>query len=201
MSRNCLSLRLASSARARARCRHSATARFILIHRAVGFSEIRFVRTVCIVVLMSDSRILRLLKIHDLRLGAREFARDQVMIWNGSDTVGASEPFRRYWERVCKALTSAALSALPPIAHSPLATSYTRTQVTPRIASPLTSTMALVTLLIIACFWLLSKTPSMRWISTSGMTVSFLGWLLLLGVDPMSKPGMTRSDLRGQFRK
>jgi hypothetical protein len=38
------------------------------------------------------------------------------------------------------ALTSAALSAFPPIAHSPLATSYTRTQVTPRIASPSTST-------------------------------------------------------------
>src|SRR5438046_1543080 len=46
--------------------------------------------------------------------------------------------------------TASAVSGLPPMAHCPLSTSCTRTQVTPRIFSPSTDTIASVTLPIMA---------------------------------------------------
>src|SRR5262249_35305025 len=67
------------------------------------------------------------------------------------------------------ALTSAAVSGLPPIAQSPLSISCTRTHVTGRIASPSTATMASVTLWIIWFFWSGVNTTLMSWISTSGI--------------------------------
>jgi hypothetical protein len=59
----------------------------------------------------------------DLRLQGRPSVRDEAMMGCGSDTAGVSEPVQCYWARACMALTSAALKAFPPIAHSPLATS------------------------------------------------------------------------------
>src|SRR6056297_931010 len=69
----------------------------------------------------------------------------------------------------CAVLMASAVIGFPPIAHSPLAISCTRTQVTPRMASPSTPIMASVTSRIILCFWSSSKTPSISSISTRGI--------------------------------
>ena len=53
---------------------------------------------------------------------------------------------------LCKTFTSSAVKALPPIPQSPLATSFTRTQVTPRKASPSIPTIVSVTFSIMSFF-------------------------------------------------
>src|SRR6478736_3014062 len=71
---------------------------------------------------------------------------------NGTPTDRKPHRVKLFLERVERlqvlaaiALTSAVVSGLPPIAHSPLSISCTRTQVTGRIGSPSTETIASVT--------------------------------------------------------
>src|SRR5262249_6890145 len=82
------------------------------------------------------------------------------------------------------ALTSAVVSALPPMPHSPDLSSCTRTQVRPRIFSPSMPTIVSVTFSIISFFWAGVKTPSTSWISTSGIVL-----LLLFPVRFGAEPG------------
>src|SRR5882757_4642400 len=72
------------------------------------------------------------------------------------------------------ALTSAVCIGLPPIPQSPLATSSTTTQVTGRMFSPSTSTMASVTFRTMSCFWVVENTPSMTFTLTNGISDSSL---------------------------
>ena len=65
---------------------------------------------------------------------------------------GASCPIHQRAAAI--ALTAAAVKGLPPIAHSPLPVSWTRTQVTWRMASPSMAPMASVTFSILAFFLL-----------------------------------------------
>jgi hypothetical protein len=67
------------------------------------------------------------------------------------------------------AFTFSDVGLSPPIAQSPLATSLIFTQVTPRMFSPSTETIASVTFSISCRFWSGVKTSPMMWISTSGM--------------------------------
>src|SRR4051795_13354937 len=68
-----------------------------------------------------------------------------------------------------RACTASVVRACPPIPQSPLLTSSTTTQVTPRMFSPSISTIVSVSFSIISCFWSSRKTPSMTLTLTSGI--------------------------------
>src|SRR5215207_3658071 len=74
----------------------------------------------------------------------------------------------------CRSLTSCVVSALPPMLHSPLATSSMVTQVTGRMASPSMSTIVSVRRVSISCFWLSSNTPLMSFTERYGTGSSWI---------------------------
>src|SRR5262249_40263478 len=77
-----------------------------------------------------------------------------------------------YYLPAASAFTSSVVSGFPPIHHSPLFTSSTTTQVTCRIFSPSTLTMASVSFFTISCFCESEKTPSMSLTLINGINLS-----------------------------